>query len=356
MSDRSIDDEINLELSIFGSQAIDQAICGIGAGCVSVLCMHPLDLLKVKFQVESFKETQKFKRYDGMIRRSLIVDSLRRIFRLDGLSGLYRGVGTNIIGNSSSWGFYFLWYSIIKKRLSTSSDGSNSNLRLNASQHLLASATSGVISTLLTNPIWVVRTRLFTTRPSTTGSYKNLLDGLNRIFKEEGIRGLWRGSTLALIGVSNGAIQFMTYEELKRYRRQRIYDTGTLDRSMKSADRITLSNLEYVVLSGASKLVAIGITYPYQVVRSRIQNQPYLPTKTSTTTSTTTTTTTASSSSAYYRSIPDCVRQTYRVEGLRAFYRGLATNSMRVLPGTCVTFVVYENLSRWMRETAELRT
>ncbi|KAI8452399.1 mitochondrial FAD carrier protein [Phakopsora pachyrhizi] len=298
--------------------------------------MHPLDLLKVKFQVESFKETQKFKRYDGMIRRSLIVDSLRRIFRLDGLSGLYRGVGTNIIGNSSSWGFYFLWF----KRLSTSSDGSNSNLRLNASQHLLASATSGVISTLLTNPIWVVRTRLFTTRPSTTGSYKNLLDGLNRIFKEEGIRGLWRGSTLALIGVSNGAIQFMTYEELKRYRRQRIYDTGTLDRSMKSADRITLSNLEYVVLSGASKLVAIGITYPYQVVRSRIQVSFG----------------SLSSSSAYYRSIPDCVRQTYRVEGLRAFYRGLATNSMRVLPGTCVTFVVYENLSRWMRETAELRT
>lgn len=32
------------------------------------------------------------------------------------------------------------------------------------------------------------------------------------------MRGLSKGMVLALFGVSNGAIQFMTYEELKRWR------------------------------------------------------------------------------------------------------------------------------------------
>ncbi len=33
--------------------------------------------------------------------------------------------------------------------------------------------------------------------------------------------------------------------------------------------------------------------------------------------------------------------------GLAGFYRGLATNLVRVVPGTCVTFVVYENIA-WL--------
>jgi solute carrier family 25 folate transporter 32 len=42
-------------------------------------------------------------------------------------------------------------------------------------------------------------------------------DGLSSILRTEGVAGLWRGSSLALFGVSNGAIQFMAYEEMKRW-------------------------------------------------------------------------------------------------------------------------------------------
>ncbi len=40
---------------------------------------------------------------------------------------------------------------------------------------------------------------------------------------------------------------------------------------------------------------------------------------------------------------------------MRGFYRGLGTNLVRVLPGTCVTFVVYENLAWLLRSTAVRR-
>lgn len=95
---------------------------------------------------------------------------------------------------------------------------------------------------MVTNPLWVVKTRMFTSRKGEQAGYRNvlgasppwpstpppshadtarcgLIDGLWRIGKEEGLPGLYRGTVLALVGVSNGAIQFMAYEELKKWRR-----------------------------------------------------------------------------------------------------------------------------------------
>ena len=60
--------------------------------------MQPLDLLKVKFQVSTASSRQS------------IYASLKDIVKADGFTGLYRGLGVNMLGNSASWGFYFLWY------------------------------------------------------------------------------------------------------------------------------------------------------------------------------------------------------------------------------------------------------
>ena len=78
----------------------DHACAGIGAGVVAVLCMHPLDLLKIKLQVST-------ERPKGGIGRQ-IWTSLKDIKTNQGWRGLYRGVGPNIAGNASSWGLYFL--------------------------------------------------------------------------------------------------------------------------------------------------------------------------------------------------------------------------------------------------------
>ncbi|KAI9615739.1 hypothetical protein PSHT_12379 [Puccinia striiformis] len=344
------------QLSLFGTPAIDQAVCGIGAGCVSVLCMHPLDLLKVKLQVSSNSSPSSafhLRHPDSTLKiKSNSISSLKEIVKNDGFFGLYRGLTPNIVGNAASWGFYFMWYRMIKDRMSTDSEGKT--IKLTASQHLLASASSGFVTAMITNPLWVVKTRMFTSRADDSGAYKNLWDGLVRISKEEGLRGLWKGSVLALIGVSNGAIQFMTYEELKRWRQDLIRPESSGSRNSSEVDSIPLSNLEYILLSGASKFVAIGVTYPYQVVRSRLQNQlfvrhPQTPRSWSTGLSSIPTPITIPSSSpptaVHYQSIAHCILHTYRTEGFKAFYKGLGINALRVLPGTCVAFLVYENLS-----------
>lgn len=76
----------------------------------------------------------------------------------------------------------------------------------------------GAITAMLTNPIWVVKTRVFASTPASPTPYKGLMDGLPYIYRQEGLRGLYKGSLLALVGVSNGSIQFAAYEDLKRRR------------------------------------------------------------------------------------------------------------------------------------------
>lgn len=44
-----------------------------------------------------------------------------------------------------------------------------------------------------------------------------IADGLTSIVRTEGVQGLFRGTSLALFGVSNGAIQFVAYEKMKEW-------------------------------------------------------------------------------------------------------------------------------------------
>jgi len=113
--------------------------------------------------------------------------------------------------------------------------------------------------------------------------------GCRAIYRDEGWRGLYRGTTLALVGVGNGALQFMVYEKMKNWaferKRRRFAQVG---RAWTMQDdklvpflfsltglafclHLTQSNTTYAVISGASKLGALCATYPYQVIRSRIQ-------------------------------------------------------------------------------------
>jgi solute carrier family 25 folate transporter 32 len=52
--------------------------------------------------------------------------------------------------------------------------------------------------------------------------------------------------------------------------------------------------------------------------------------------------------------IPTTIKRTWKQEGFRGFYRGLGTSLIRVLPGNCITFVVYENLA-WLLRTSAAR-
>lgn len=155
---------------------------------------------------------------------------------------------------------------------------------------------------------------MLSTGSQAPGAYSSFVSGARQIFRTEGMPGFYRGLVPALFGVSHGALQFMAYEQLKVLRSQPGHKGDGEVRA--------LGNMDFFVLSSLSKVFAGCVTYPYQVVRSRLQTYE---------------------AHLLYRSATDAVAQIWAREGLAGFYKGLGPNLFRVLPSTWVTFLVYEN-------------
>lgn len=109
----------------------------------------------------------------------------------------------------------------------------------------------------------------------------------------------------------------MAYEQLKTYRG-----------GSKPQGRRELSALDFLVLSGLAKVFAGSATYPYQVVRARLQTYD---------------------ADKAYKSARDVLVQIWKQEGLKGFYKGLGPNLLRVLPSTWVTFLVYEKTRLYLQ-------
>ena len=234
------------------------------------------------------------------------------------LRALYRGFTPNAIGNTVSWAVYFFWYNNLKTIL----HGLHPTSPLTSLDYLVSSTASGILTATLTNPIWVLKTRFLTTPASSPLAYRSLAHGVWSILKEErGWKGFYRGLVPSLAGVSHGGVQFVVYEKLKEWRRG-------------SAGRGELTNWDYLGFSAVAKGVAGVVTYPYQVVRTRLQNYEagegsYVGDR-----------------SGRKGRLREVVKGIWEREGGRGFYKGLGTNLVRVLPSAMVTFVVYENV-RW---------
>lgn len=286
---------------------VEHLVAGVSGGVASTVLLHPLDLLKIRFAVNDGHSTVR-PTYAG------IKNAVVSIVKTDGVRGLYAGMSPNVVGAGASWGFYFFFYNIAKSSLQ---DG-NQNKQLSAGYHLLAASASGVLTLTMTNPVWVVKTRLCLQSSKMSPDvvkYSGLTDALVKIARQEGLRGLYSGFVPGLFGVSHGAIQFVTYEELKKHYHN--YHNQPITTK--------LGNTEYLCFAALSKFVAAFTTYPYQVVRTRLQDLELK-----------------------YSGSLDCIRRTYRGEGLAGFYKGLAPNLLRVVPATMITFVVYENISYYM--------
>lgn len=69
---------------------------------------------------------------------------------------------------------YFFRYSVIKQSYSKELGDGRVSHSMTSSQYMLASAEAGALTVLCTNPIWVVKTRIFTTSIGSPNSYKGL--------------------------------------------------------------------------------------------------------------------------------------------------------------------------------------
>lgn len=192
------------------------------------------------------------------------------IYRNESPRALFKGLGPTLVGVIPARSIHFFTYGNGKRVIADRFNHGQENSYV----HLAAAAVAGIATSTATNPIWVVKTRLQLTEErrhaaSGSGSTSSIASDATRrpvsrivggsyamikqIFREEGLRGFYKGLSASYLGVTEGTIQWVLYERLKRL----------------SADTHGQGGVgEWFGMlgsAGTAKCVASLITYPHEV-------------------------------------------------------------------------------------------
>lgn len=285
---------------------------GLIAGFSNTIVTHPLDLIKIRLQLLNLPSSRPFDSLRNVIAGishdatlAAQKNGSKRPHALHVLQQCYRGATPNLLGNVSAWGLYFALYAEFKQHMPTE-DGT--------AKYLTASTLAGVSTLVLTNPIWVLKTRMLSTSSQAANSYKSVVDGVRQILRNEGVATFWTGTVPSLFSVFQLSLQFTLYDHAKHY--------------LLESPSSELTTFQYIYASVFSKTVSMSIWYPAQVVRSRLQSYNFEKEK---------------------RGLRLVISTIYSKEGgWRGFYRGLSANIVRVLPSTIITFVTYETTRNYL--------
>lgn len=286
-------------------------VAGAGSGAVASVICAPLDLLRTRLQVWGDVHAK-----TGSGQMS-IVRMIREMIAKEGYRGCFRGLGATLVTVPAFWGVYFPLYDETKRYWACRHPELNPALI-----HMGSAVLAGAVSDIICNPMFVVRTRLQTEalhqldNHSNTGSRGaiklSMIQTARGLYQDGGARIFWRGMSANLMGLSHVAVQFPVYEILKL----------KLAHTKKQPSAVDL-----LIASGLSKMTASLLTYPHEVIRSRMMD----------------------SRSASVRFTTTC-RRIYAKEGMIGFYAGLPISLIRVIPNTCITFLTYEMFLRYAKD------
>lgn len=260
---------------------------------------------------------------NGMPTNMGVLQCLRHIFVNEGVAGLFKGLGPNLMGVFPSRAIYFWAYSTAKRNVNGALPKANRDTPF---VHVTSAAMAGFTASTLTNPIWLIKTRLQLDRSSGSSSL-SIRKCITRIHSDLGVRGFWKGVTASYWGISETVIHFVIYEYLKK----QLF----LAQNKRKTDEKTFLDFAGFMLCGAcSKTCATIVAYPHEVARTRLREE-----------------------NSVYRSFWQTLATVYRQEGRRGLYRGLATQLIRQIPNTAIMMSTYELtvylLTKWLKDSQQ---
>lgn len=339
------------------SGASVNSFSGAVAGMASGIVTCPLDVIKTNLQAQ-FAQAH---RSDGQSRKMYhgLLGTARRIVTEEGVRGMYKGLGPMLLGYLPTWAVYMSVYDSSREYFYKHGYGGKDETRNKWLPRIYASLTAGACSTLATNPIWVIKTRLMTqvSRASSDGAasswhYHGTIDAFRKMYRAEGLGAFYSGLAPALLGLTHVAIQFPLYEYFKQ--RFTGLEMGEAPAAKGAEGKNTAGILAATFLS---KVCATTATYPHEVLRTRMQTQSRhahpesgsngmsnnhhsqsLPTgkRIGNTDGT-----------AYrprYKGVVKSCQIILREEGWRAFYNGMGTNMIRAVPAAMTTMLTFESV------------
>ncbi|KAG7394545.1 hypothetical protein PHYBOEH_005037 [Phytophthora boehmeriae] len=298
-------------------RSVVHTVAGLGAGAVSTVLLYPLDLVKVRYQVH--ERSAHAYRSLGHAFRSIVAE--------EGVRALFRGMSPALYGATLSWGIYMLVYQSAKERYARMAD---EGWIQGSWQHFFSGIEAGCICVPLTNPIWLIKIRMQVQtnkrmQASVSGKdaakklvenvpYRSISDAFRRIVAEEGVSALYKGMIPALFLTTNGAIKFVAYEQLKS-----IYQAHWSDE---------MDMIPTLAMGAVAQSIASTATYPYQLIKARLQQ--------------------GGPSALKYSGTWDCTKKIIRNEGYHGLFKGLSANILKVMPTGAIVFAAYEQIQSAM--------
>jgi len=297
-------------------------IAGAVAGLVSRFCVAPLDVIKIRLQLQIHSLSDPLSRHgiSGPTYKGTI-GTLKHILRDEGLTALWKG---NVPAEGlylAYGGLQFLSYRSANMALNSDSMPYHPSPAVSS---FLSGAFAGTTSTTATYPLDLLRTRF--AAQGTDRVYTSLLGSIRQIYRNEGPAGFFQGLTAANAQIIPYMGLFFTlYEAFKP-----ILHNASLPLSwMGSADGT----------SGVmASVIAKTAVYPLDTVRKRLQVQG------------------PNRSRYVHRNIPEytdgvvgTIKKILKREGIRGMYRGLTVALLKAAPTSAITVWTFERVMVGMK-------
>ncbi|XP_051137137.1 probable S-adenosylmethionine carrier 2, chloroplastic [Andrographis paniculata] len=271
----------------------EHAFAGAMAGIVVSLCLHPIDTIKTVLQ--SCRADQKPLHIIGC---SIIAER--------GMSGLYRGISSNILSSAPISAVYTYTYESVKGHL----------LPLLPKEYSsVVHCTSGGCASIATSFIFTPSERI--KQQMQVGShYRNCWNAFIHVVQNGGVRSLYAGWGAVLCrNIPHSVIKFYTYESLKQI-------------MMPSFQSNTQANVvETLVCGGLAGSTASLFTTPFDVVKTRLQTQ-------------------VPGSTSKCHGVLATLSGIGKHEGLKGLYRGLTPRLVMYMIQGALFFASYESFKQ----------
>ncbi|KAG8886839.1 Mitochondrial dicarboxylate transporter [Tulasnella sp. 332] len=223
-----------------------------------------------------------------------------------GLSSIFQGLSASILRQMTYSMVRIGAYETIKARMTNGKKPSTTQL-------IISGAFAGGLGGVAGNPADIVLVRMTTDArlpPEKQRNYRNAIDGVIRIVRDEGASALMRG-----VGPNTARAMLMTSSQMATYDVTKNYLMMTSHPKIRLKDGLAL----HIVASGVAGLVATTICSPADVIKSRIMAKEN-------------------------GSLTQLIRKSLRNEGPQFLFKGWTPSFMRLAPNTILLFVILEQL------------
>ncbi|XP_077989643.1 mitochondrial basic amino acids transporter-like [Glandiceps talaboti] len=201
-------------LRVLGDQTLSShMIAGSAAGGVQCIIACPMELAKVRMQLQGQGESPKYYQTHSHKYRGSI-DCIFRIYQQEGLRGCFRGMSATMYRDIPGFTIYFGAYEFLCSTLQKRKGGD----QLGLLELIFAGGLSGTCSWIVSHPIDVIKSRLQADGITGESKYRGSIDCIRKSIRIEGYRVFLNGLTANLMrAFPVNAATFTVYTYFMRY-------------------------------------------------------------------------------------------------------------------------------------------